>query len=112
MDVFFEKYITFAKKEEDEDDDDMVMYHKVLVKKDLTSNGPFNGEKYMNVNLNKMTGDIIFNLKQGGCRMLNIKNETITFVREMKRTIIENIDSDDTYIPIDSKACKTSLKFV
>jgi hypothetical protein len=112
MDQIFEKYVNFFKKAtDDDDDDDMIHYQKVQVTKDFTKNGPFAGEKYYDVIFNNMTGDVIFNLKSGGCRMISISSDgSIKYMGERKGGR-ENIEGDDTYIPTDPKTCKTSLKF-
>ena len=73
MEAAFEAYIKHATKAPCEEDEDVINYNKVEVTKDITPDkGPKAGEKFMRVDLHVLTGDAVFRLKSGGCRVVSV----------------------------------------
>lgn len=67
----FEQYIKYVSKAPSPDDEDIVIYSKVEVTKNLAPpKGPKVGEKYLKVEFRTLSGDAVFLLKTGGCRVV------------------------------------------
>lgn len=67
----FEQFVAFAGKEPDEEDEDVTVYVRVEIKRDICpADGKLlKGEKYLRVDLRALTGEAVFRLKSGGCRI-------------------------------------------
>lgn len=104
----FESFITFLKKGPCEDDDDFVTYNNVTITRNFTDGGPKEqpreGHKYLRVDFNKVTGDVVFRLKSGGCRLIKLSmKEPPKYLGEhkeagafLKDTPIEDILDDSS----------------
>lgn len=105
MESIFEKYIKFVSKRVDEDDDeDIVMYNKVEVVKSLTEQGPYAGEKYARVDLNRVMGDVVFRLKTGGCKLVVLYgNKPPKYAGEHKNGPENVVVDEQTYLPPDTR---------
>ena len=70
MEALFETFVKFQIKEPSTEDDDFVTYKRVEVYQRFTKEGPEPGKKFLRVDLNPTSGDVIFRLKNGGSRVV------------------------------------------
>lgn len=71
----FEGYIKFQSKESSKDDDDFITYKRVEVYQRFTKEGPEPGKKFLTVDLNPISGDAFFRLKNGGSRVVVLSSK-------------------------------------
>jgi hypothetical protein len=73
----FERYIKFISKKPAEEDDEVVVYERVEISEDLCPKEGklLKGEKYLRVDLMSLTGDVVFRLKSGGCRIVSLSEK-------------------------------------
>jgi len=70
MQAIFESYVKHAGSKANAEDEDILEYSRVEVLKDMTAQGPRKGEKYLQVDFHTLSGDAVFRLKNGGCRVV------------------------------------------
>ncbi len=85
----FESYVVFASKK-NEEDEDVFVYERLEIKKDMCPKEGklLSGEKYLNVELHLIPGEVVFKLKTGGSRIagLDLGKGEIVWVAERKNT--------------------------
>lgn len=86
----FERFVAFAGKKVAEEDDEVTIYERVEIKQDICpkENKLLKGEKYLRVDLRNLTGEAVFRLKSGGCRIaaFNAKTLAPAFAGEHKNS--------------------------
>lgn len=70
MEEYFESFVNFKSKSSNEKDEDVKTYKNVEVVKPIVDKGPAAGTKYIRVDLHTLSGDAVFHLKSGGCKVV------------------------------------------